>query len=629
MLGASRPPMQLRALELPIFVPQPSASSAPEIEFPEIQSGNRPSLFMRRQSPAPLLLALLALLSAAIRAADQPNVIILLTDDQGYGDLSCHGNPVLKTPHLDRLHAESIRFTDFHAAPMCTPTRAQLMTGMDAMRTGAYNVSSGRALLRREFPTAADIFAANGYRTALFGKWHLGDNYPYRPQDRGFQESIWFPSSHISSAPDHFNNDYFDDVFWHNGRRETFPGYCTDVFFREAQAWMRQRAARREPFFLYLPLNAPHGPLFVPDKYREPYRNQDPRIASFYAMIANIDENVGQLEAFLRETGLRENTVMIYLTDNGTATGDPVFNAGMRGKKVALYEGGHRVPCFVRWPAGKLRTAGDIDGVTRVQDILPTLIDLCSLKLATRPAFDGASLAEILRGTRAAVPDRMLVTQYTRLNDARPKKGDALVMWKKWRLVANRELYDLASDPGQQRNVIDTHPEIAGQLRDHYDRWWAAIEPRVFEFLPVHIGSAEENPCQLSPCEWQDVFLDQQNQVRRQKRNGIWTLKVERAGEYAFSLRRWPLEADRAIRAPMPAFKTVDGSYLAGDAFPVAQAEIRIAGSSLSKPVGPDDREATFRVTLPEGRTEMQTWFRDASGGEIAGAYYVYVNGPL
>ena len=213
------------------------------------------------------LLLVLGFVSTAVAALTRPNVILVLTDDQGYGDFFCHGNPVLKTPNLDRLHDQSIRFTDFHVAPMCTPTRGQLLTGVDALRNGAMNVSSGRTLLRRDIPTMPQIFAVNGYRTAMFGKWHLGDNYPYRPQDRGFQESLWFPSSHISSAPDFWNNDYFDDVYVRNGKRQAVNGYCTDVFFREAMQWMGERADRREPFFCYLPLNAPHGPLFVPAKY--------------------------------------------------------------------------------------------------------------------------------------------------------------------------------------------------------------------------------------------------------------------------------------------------------------------------------------------------------------------------
>lgn len=562
---------------------------------------------------------------AAAATATRPNVVIVLADDQGYGDLSVHGNPVVRTPHMDRLHAESVRFTDFHVTPMCTPTRGQLMTGVDALRNGAMNVSSGRTNLRRDFPTMPEIFAAAGYRTGIFGKWHLGDNYPYRPQDRGFQESIWFPSSHIPSAAGHFNNDYFDDVYRHNGVERKFEGYTTDVFFREAQVWMKKQAERREPFLCYLPLAAAHGPHFVPDRYREPYRNQKPAIASFFGMIANIDENLGRLDAFLRDHGLRENTILIFMTDNGTATGDPVFNAGMRGKKIALYDGGHRVPFFIRWPAGKLRAAGDVSALTQVQDVLPTLLELCRVTAPAGARFDGASLAGLLRGTGTPPPDRNLVVQFSRMNDPRPKPGDAAVLWRRWRLVADKELFDLATDPAQERNVIDRFPDIASAMRAHYTRWWGGIEPRLHEISPIHLGSAHENPTLLTPCDWVDVFFDQQAQVRRTKRNGSWSLLIERAGEYEFSLRRWPVEADAAIAAPMPAYKGVDGSYAAGDAFPVAKVEMKIGGQIRQQAIAGQEKEVTFKVTLPRGPTELKTWLRDAAGQEIAGAYYVYV----
>jgi len=563
--------------------------------------------------------------ASAASTAAKPNVLLVLVDDQGYGDLSVHGNPVLKTPHMDRLHAESIRFTDFHVQPMCTPTRGQLMTGVDALRNGAMNVSSGRTNLRREFPTMPEILAAAGYRTGMFGKWHLGDNYPYRPQDRGFQESIWYQSSSIPSAAGYFNNDYFDDVYQHNGVNRKYEGYTTDVFFREAQTWMKQQAARHEPFFCYLPLAAAHGPLFVPDHYREPYRKQKPAIASFYGMIANIDENLGRLDAFLRENGLHENTILIFMTDNGTATGDPVFNAGMRGKKIALYEGGHRVPFFIRWPAGKLREAGDVAALTQVQDVLPTLLELCGVAKPAAASFDGTSLAGLLRDPAATLPDRKLTIQFSRMNDSRPKPGDAVVLWKRWRLVADHELYDLATDPAQERNVIAQFPEVAAALRAHYATWWAGVEPRLLEISPIHLGSSRANPVQLSPCDWVDVFFDQQNQVRRTKKNGAWSLFVEHAGDYEISLRRWPLEADAPIAAAMPAFQGVDGGFAAGDAFPVANAELKIGDQHRQQPVTSADKAVTFNVTLPIGPINLQTWFRDSAGQEIAGAYYVYV----
>jgi arylsulfatase A-like enzyme len=557
-------------------------------------------------------------------APARPNVILVLTDDQGYGDLSGHGNPVLKTPHLDRLRTESVRLTDFHVAPMCTPTRGQLMTGVDALRNGAMNVSSGRTLLRRDFPTMPEIFAANGYRTALFGKWHLGDNYPYRPQDRGFQETIWFPSSHIPSAAGYWNNDYFDDVYNHNGVPQSFKGYCTDVFFHEATEWMRERAARKETFFCYLPLNAPHGPLFVPDRYRQPYRDQKHSIASFFGMIANIDENLGKLETFLRESGLRENTIFIFMTDNGTATGETVFNAGMRGKKIDLYEGGHRVPFFLRWPAGQLRASGDLGLLTECQDVLPTLLDLCGLKKG-KGKFDGVSLAPLLRGKTETLPERMLVTQFSRMNQPQPRKGDAAVLWKKWRLVSDTELYYIALDPAQQRNVIGQFPDVTAKMRKHYDKWWSGVEPRVNEFSDIHIGSERENPTMLTPCDWRDVFLDQQGQIRRNRTNGVWNLFVERDGNYEFSLRRWPIEADAAIAAGVPEYQGVDGVYHAGEALPIARARLKISGVEKAKAVASSDKEIAFSISLKRGRAELQTWFLDAGGKELCGAYYVYV----
>lgn len=565
--------------------------------------------------------------TTTVNAADtprKPNVIVLITDDQGFGDLSCHGNPVLKTPHLDKLHAESVRLTDFHVAPMCTPTRGQLMTGVDCLRNGAMNVSSGRTLLRRGIPTMADLFAASGYQTGQFGKWHLGDNYPYRPRDRGFQEALFFPSSHIGSAPDFWNNSYFDDTYSHNGKRQKYTGYCTDVFFGEAIRWMQGCAERKQPFFAYLATNAPHGPLFVPAKYREMYSNQKPNVARFFGMIANIDENLSKLDAFLREAGLKDDTLLIFLTDNGGTAGVSVFNAGMRGRKIDLYDGGHRVPCFVRWPAGKLRKPGDVAELTQVQDLLPTLVDLCGLKTPASTKFDGVSLVRLLRGEAEKLADRMLLIQFSRMNEPRPQKGDAAVLWQRWRLVQDKELYDLAADPEQKANVIEKFPDVAAKMRQHYERWWAEVAPKVNAHEAIVIGSDAENPLVLSPADWEDSFLDQGAQVRSGlRRNGAWNVEVARAGSYEITLRRWPAEADGPIRAGLPAVKHADGMFPAGVALPVATARLRVAEFDATRPA--DDKAVTFTVKLASGRTKLQTWFADADKKEIAGAYYVTV----
>lgn len=564
------------------------------------------------------LLLLLGCATAPGQAAERPNVVIVLIDDQGYGDLACHGNPVLQTPNLDRLHSESVRLTDFHSSPMCTPTRGQLLTGRDALANGAMNVSSGRTLLRREVPTIADFFRKAGYRTGQFGKWHLGENYPYRPHDRGFEEAVYYPSSHISSAPDFWNNDYFDDTYRHNGRRRAYRGYTTDVFFGEAMKWMA--SAKDRPFLCYIAPAAAHGPLFVPDRYRQPYTDRPRNVASFFGMIANIDENVGKLDAWLREKGLRENTILVFMTDNGGTAGVGVHNAGMRGRKIDLYEGGHRVPCFVRWP-GRL-SPRDVPELTQVQDVLPTLLDFCGIRGS---GFDGTSLAPLLRGDVDRLPDRMLVVQFSRMNAPAPQKGDAAVLWRRWRLVQDKELYDLEKDPGQKENAIDRHPDVAARLRAHYEAWWARVAPRVNEHSAVVIGSDAESPSLLSPCEWEDVFLDQSRQVRLgERKNGPWNVEVERAGEYEFALRRWPEEADAPIAAGLPAFTATDGQYAAGKALPVARARLKIADHDVAAPVAADAKAVTFRLALPPGRAKLQTWFYDAGGKELCGAYYVY-----
>jgi arylsulfatase len=586
-------------------------------------------------------------------ATTRPNVIIILTDDQGYGDLACHGNPVALTPHLDRLHGESVRLTDFHAAPMCTPTRGQLMTGLDAARNGALNVSSGRTLLRSDLPTMADAFRNAGYSTGMFGKWHLGDNYPYRPQDRGFDETLWFPSSHISSAPDHWENDYFDDVYCRNGERVRHTGYCTEVFFDEAIRWVGERKQNDEPFFLYLPTNAPHSPLWVPkedlrvvEEYFARHEHLLPElrphlracIVRFLAMIRNLDTQIGRLRAFLDEQDLADDTLLMFMTDNGSTFGHQYFNAGMRGNKTTLWEGGHRVPCFLHWPNGGLGEPRDIPGLTEFQDLLPTVATLCGLN--TGPG-DGVDLAPSLRGDGAPPEDRMLVVNYSRMPgamdypspdaDSFVRREGAGVLWKRWRLLQTDQLYDLDADPAQERNVIDDHPDVARAMLDHLDAWWADVEVAANELQRVTIGHAAENPSMLSACEWADVFVDQQQQIRvGVQKNSYWRVHVAQEGEYTFELRRWPEESglglmDACPETAVPEEGLMPSALIAGTPLPIAWARLRIDGDTHVQEVGPDAQSARFTLNLKAGPALLHTWFDDARRQPICGAYYVYV----
>jgi arylsulfatase A-like enzyme len=556
----------------------------------------------------------------AASAADRPNLLIVMTDDQGYGDLSCHGNPVLKTPHLDRLHAESVRFTDFHVAPMCTPTRGQLMSGLDALRNKATSVTAGRAVLRRDVPTMANVFASNGYKTGIFGKWHLGDNYPYRPHDRGFHEAKYHLGFGLSSAPE-FDNDYFNGRYRHNGVVKSFEGYCTDFWFNEAMNWMGERKSKNEPFLCYLPTNTPHGPQWVAEKYWKPY--DKPGVpAKFFGMIANLDENMGRLEEFLKRTGLRDNTVVIFMTDNGATAGFNLYNAGMRARKTMIYEGGHRVPCFVRWPAGKLRAAGDVDTPAQNQDILPTLIDLCALKNSAK--LDGRSLAPLLKGT-GAIGDRMMVVQYGQI----PKKYESTVIWKKWRLVNGTELYDIAGDPGQKQDVAAQHPQVASRMRAHYDAWWDSVEPGLKEFCPIGIGSKAENPTVLSSSDWEEVYADNPGHVSTAAggpRGGPWNVQVEATGDYEVALFRWHPNLKLPLSAAREPQKMTAGELPPGEGLPIAGARLAVAGRELKADAPPGAASATFRVSLKSGtRGHLHGWFVDSSGQDLCGAFYAVV----
>lgn len=581
----------------------------------------------------------------------QPNVVLIITDDQGYGDLGCHGNPVAQTVNMDILHDESIRLMDFHVAPMCTPTRGQLLTGLDAARNGAINVSSGRTLLRADLPTMADIFKANGYRTGLFGKWHLGDNYPYRPQDRGFEESLWFPSSHISSVPDYWENDYFDDVYSQNGKRDRQKGYCTEVFFEKAETWMQECIAASEPFLTFLPTNAPHAPLWVPAEDREfmeaafakgehllPHLTEElrERIIRFLAMIRNVDTQIGELRSFLKEQDVERNTILIFMTDNGSTFGETYYNAGMRGRKAQLWEGGHRVPFFIHWPNGELGDPRGIEGLTQVQDILPTLMEFCGLERSPGLKLDGMSLAPILRGETQVPEKRTLVVNYSRMPNALDyptpdspsimRREGAGVLWQRWRLLEGTELYDLENDPEQERDVAEQYPDIVSQLEEHLDTWWEEVEPIANQVQRIIIGNDEENPMTLSACEWMDVFVDQQKQVRvAARKNGYWHLEVERAGTYTFDLRRWPKESGLKLREKCLPLQVTDGTLEEGVALPIGQARMMIDGKLHTQLVQEKDQGITFAVDLEQGPTRLHTWFDNDDNQPICGAYYVYV----
>ena len=551
------------------------------------------------------------------RNSERPNVILVITDDQGYGDIGVHGNSKLTTPQLDRLWLDSVRLTDFHVDPTCSPTRSALMSGRYSTRTGVWHTIMGRSLMDSDEETLAELFQANGYRTGMFGKWHLGDNYPNRPQDQGFEHVVWHHGGGIGQGPDSWGNDYFDDSYEVNGEWIEFEGYCTDVWFREATAFIETEDER--PFFAYLSTNAPHRPFRVPDSYSDPYVQKDvpPTMAKFYGMIANIDQNIGRLRAHLKETGLAENTLLLFMTDNGTAAGHAPrkdeqgrwsgYNSGMRGHKGSEYEGGHRVPCFAFWPAGGVRGGRDVDGLTAHIDLFPTLAELCGLERQGGRKLDGTSLAAALRGMGAAPESRTLFVHSQRV--AHPEKWrKCAVMNDRWRLVNGVELYDLRSDPGQAQDLAAKHPDRVAELRASYDFWWRSLETHFEEPIRIAIGG-EEDPVRLMSHDWhtedRGVPWHQDHVRSGYIGNGPWAIEVERAGEYAITLYRWPEQLDRAMD--------------------VTHAAVAIGGKQEEGEVDPAASSASFRVRLAQGPTELLTTLR-RKDGQQHGAYFASVS---
>ena len=584
----------------------------------------------------PVIVLLPWLLAACGAAPERPNIVIVLTDDQGYGDLSSHGNPVLKTPHIDALRADAVRLADYHVAPTCSPTRAALQTGHWTNRTGAWHTIMGRSLLRENEITMGQVFRDAGYETGLFGKWHLGDNYPFRAEDRGYTEVMRLGGGGVGQTPDAWDNAYFDGSYFHNGKLEAVEGFCTDVWFDYAKRFIRAQSQAGKPFLAVIATNAPHGPMHAPMADSAAYADLPVDVANFYGMIANIDRNVGSLRRFLDDEGLTQNTIFIFTTDNGSTGGgdfNALFNAGMRGRKGSEYDGGHRVPFFIQWPLGGLGGGRDVGPITAHVDVLPTLIDLAGIPAPAHVQFDGVSVRALLEGRAQDWPDRILVTDSQRVKDPVKWKQSA-VMTSRWRLINGVELYDMDADPGQEHDVAAFNPEPVERLKNFYEEWWSELEPTFADDAAIHLGRPSANPVHLTAHDWITEQSAPWNQalireaMAGAENTGYWNVEVLEEGEYEFRLRRWPENVDAAIGVALPAGEDVPGvrAYRArpGKAIAVTRASIEIGGQKGDQAVGPEDREAAFRLRLNPGRARLSTRFHTADGQEL-GAYFVSV----
>ena len=524
-----------------------------------------PSPVPRARPRFDALLALLVALGGGgwmrLSAAEpRPNLILIMTDDQGYGDLGITGNPVLETPHIDAFARESASMLNFYVSPVCSPTRACLMTGRYNLRTRVLDTFKGRSMMEPGETTVAEVLRAAGYATGIFGKWHLGDEYPMRPNDQGFEEALVLRGGGLAQPSEPLENRrrYTDPVLFHNDQPVQTKGYCTDVYFNAAMEFMREARRAQRPFFAYLAPNAPHGPFHdVPVALYEKYQQKDlgpvltfgwknaDTLARIFAMEENIDENVGRLMAFLRAQGCADDTLVVYMVDNGPD--GRRYVGPMRGMKSEVHDGGIRSPFFARWPA-RFKAGTRSDRIAAHIDVMPTLLEAAGVPTPEGVRLDGRSLLPLLEGRAATWPDRTLILQAHRGDRPVPTHNIA-VRSQRWKLVHPSgfgretmpagtpfELYDVPADPGETNNQAATQPEMVRRLSAAYANWFADISAtRSDTFAPprIVIGSDQDPTTMLT---WQDWRVDEPTGWGK---GGRWLLRAERDATYQVTLR-WP-----------------------------------------------------------------------------------------
>jgi len=496
--------------------------------------------------------------SDTITAQTKPNILILLTDDQGYGDLGMHGNPYLKTPHIESLADEGLEMTQFLSYPNCSATRAGLLTGRYPYRTGVTGVTQVDHLMNTSETTIAEIFGENGYRTGIFGKWHLGDNMPMRPTDQGFQEALVHKGGGIGQAAGPVGNTYFDPILEHNNVSKKYEGYCDDIFTEATLDFISKESS--EPFLAYLATNLPHFPLQVSDEKADPFRkmglHEDNALT--YGMISNIDDNVGRVLSRLKELGIEKNTIVIFLSDNGPRnrrTKNDSYPgrwvANLRGTKTSVYECGIRVPFFIKWP-GEIEAGKQSKTMGTVMDILPTLMEACSIEKPDAIKLDGTSLLGLWKGETKVLDDREFITQM-HYGPEVFKYMHFAVRTQKYKLIgphddphhilyqpkdyelkerlASLELYDIENDPSERIDLANEYPEVVDNLLLSYENWFDDVtEERDAKGIQrIYLGNQAQPEVNLSRFDWGGPRVISNNEL------GYWRVKTEK-GNYQISI---------------------------------------------------------------------------------------------
>ena len=510
-----------------------------------------------------------------------PNIILIMTDDQGWAQVGFHGNPYIRTPTLDRMAAESTEFTQFYVEPKCAPTRAALLTGLHGYRSRVVDTYLGRTLLDPTAVTLAELLGEAGYATGIFGKWHLGDNYPLRPMDQGFEETLVHRGGGLGQPAGPPGNTYWDPVLEHNGESKPYQGYCTEIFTDALIDFIRDNRGR--PFFGYLATNVPHGPFDVDEEWIEPYRGMGlpERTARVYGMIEEFDQNLDRLLKELDALGLAGRTIIVFLTDNGPT--QQTFTAGLKERKGSAYDGGTRVPFLFRWP-GQVEPGRKVDRIAAHIDVVPTLLEAAGVG-ASSESFDGVSLWPLLSGDTAPEdwPDRTIYLQNHR-GDIPQLNRNASARTQRWKIVqplgkatdrmpagAEFELYDMSVDPGETNNLADEHPGIVEKMRRGYEEWFRDVSSRGFEPVRIHLGSPREPRTTLSRFDWRGDYDDRAGEDSL----GYWPVVIEQQGHYDLVLH---------FAGPLPApgrARVVVGDVEVTQAVPAGGASCEFPGIEL------------------------------------------------
>lgn len=510
----------------------------------------------------------------------RPNVIIIIVDDQAYGDLSCMGNKALNTPNIDRLAEKGIAFSNHYGCPLCSPARASLLTGRYNYRTGVVDTSTGQSMMRPDEVNLAEILAGNGYRTFISSKWHLGDNYPLRPIDRGFHESLIAKDAIVAGIANPPNNSLFNPILYHNERPQRTEGYITDIAFNAALEFIE--ANRNQPYFVYLPTNVVHKPLQVAPHYSEPFKAKglSDYLAALYGEMVNLDENVGRLHAKLAELDQTENTIILYTVDNGPIgergandgpNGANRYNLGLRGGKGTVWEGGIKLPLFVTWPS-RLAPGKKWEQIVSHIDIFPTVLDMCGLTSTHNLQVDGRSLLPLMEGRTSNWPDRTLFFQQSRPDRENRRYWDEPRLFvncaargQKYKIVMasdeqryfqpvdfkNTRLYDIENDPGESTDISQSYPEVVRKLRDDYEAWFLDVSKGISPAVRNVVGSAHQNPVVLTPQDMRGVRSalapHELGIAKRQAQNGkplgfgYWAIEVLRKAHYRIRMQLTPV----------------------------------------------------------------------------------------